>query len=239
MLRLLRSFQDHEMIRVNQVAREMGLSRSTVHRMLATLSHHRFVEQDEFSRAYKPGPALVDIGLSVVQNIDIRALAHGVLVDLRDETNETVHLAHLRGTDVLFLDSVESTRTVRTSGRTGKVLPAHATAAGKVLLAHKSDAELDALYPSGTMAAPTPRAVTTLEELREQLAEVRRLEYAANDAESEDDVSAVAAAVRDKRGRVRGAIATTAPRSRCDDEWIRTTAAMTIRAAQDLGRRTG
>ena len=61
-LRLLRLFEDHEMIRVNQVARDMGLSRSTVHRMLATLGHHQFVEQDEYSRAYKPGPALVDIG---------------------------------------------------------------------------------------------------------------------------------------------------------------------------------
>src|SRR5436190_9347488 len=56
-LRMLRMFQDHEMIRVNQVARDMGLSRSTVHRMLATLSHHDFVAQDDFSRAYKPGPA--------------------------------------------------------------------------------------------------------------------------------------------------------------------------------------
>ena len=75
-LRLLRLFEDHEMIRVNQVARDMGLSRSTVHRMLATLSHHQFVEQDEYSRAYRPGPALVDIGLSVVAKIDIRAISH-------------------------------------------------------------------------------------------------------------------------------------------------------------------
>jgi DNA-binding IclR family transcriptional regulator len=79
-LRLLRLFEDHEMIRVNQVARDMGLSRSTVHRMLATLSHHQFVEQDEYSRAYKPGPALVDIGLAVVSKIDIRTVSHAALV---------------------------------------------------------------------------------------------------------------------------------------------------------------
>ena len=80
-LRLLRLFEDHEMIRVNQVARDMGLSRSTVHRMLATLSHHQFVEQDEHSRAYRPGPALVDIGLAVVSKIDIRAVSHTALVE--------------------------------------------------------------------------------------------------------------------------------------------------------------
>lgn len=227
------------MIRVNQVAREMGLSRSTVHRMLATLGHHQFVEQDEFSRAYKPGPALVDIGLSVVQNIDIRALSHGALVNLRDETDETVHLAYLRGTDVVFLDSVESARVVRTGARVGRLLPAHATAAGKSLLAEKSDAELAALYPSGELSAPTPNAVTTLDELREQLAEVRRLGYAFNNAESEVDVVAVAAAVRDKRGRVRAAIATTAPQSRCDDAWIKDTAAATVRTVRELGERLG
>src|SRR6516225_2777596 len=71
-LRLLRMFEDHEMIRVNQVARDMGLSRSTVHRMLATLSHHRVVEQDELSQAYNPEPALVDIGLPGVTKIEIR-----------------------------------------------------------------------------------------------------------------------------------------------------------------------
>src|SRR5271165_1878786 len=120
-LRLLRLFESHEMIRVNQVARDMGLSRSTVHRMLATLSHHQFVEQDAYSRAYKPGPALVDIGLAVVSKIDIRAVSHTALVELRDLTGETAHLGVMRGaTNVLFLDSVESDRMVRTGSRTGR-----------------------------------------------------------------------------------------------------------------------
>src|ERR1700727_3993300 len=113
-LRLLRLFEDHEMIRVNQVARDMGLSRSTVHRMLATLSHHEFVEQDEYSRAYRPGPALVDIGLAVVSKIDIISLARTALVDLRDLTGETAHVGIMRGaTEVLYLDSVESGQIVR------------------------------------------------------------------------------------------------------------------------------
>jgi IclR family transcriptional regulator, acetate operon repressor len=237
-LRLLRLFEDHEMIRVNQVAREMGLSRSTVHRMLATLSHHQFVEQDEYSRAYKPGPALVDIGLSVVAKIDIRAISHSALVELRDLTGETVHLGFMRGaTDVLYLDSVESDQVVRTGSRIGWILPAHSTAGGKVLLAEKSDAEIAALYPSGVLDAPTPRAVTALAELLEQLAEVRRLGYAVNHGESETDVAAVAAVIRDKRGHVRGALVTTAPLSRADEAWMKSTAAATMRVARELGDR--
>ena len=236
-LRLLRMFENHEMIRVNQVARDMGLSRSTVHRMLATLSHHNFVAQDEFSRAYKPGPALVDIGLSVVANMDIRAIAHGALVRLRDETDETVQLATLRGTEVLYIDSVESNQVVRTSSRTGWTLPAHATAAGKALLAELSDEELEARYPSEELPAPTSRAPQTREELRKQLADVRLRGFAVNDAESEADVSAVAAVVRDKHGRPRAAIATTAPRSRVDDNWITAAASATVRIARELSDR--
>ena len=239
-LRLLRLFEDHEMIRVNQVARDMGLSRSTVHRMLATLSHHQFVEQDEHSRAYRPGPALVDIGLAVVSKIDIRAISHTALMELRDLTGETAHLGIMRGdTSVLFLDSVERDRMVRTGSRTGRILPAHATATGKVLLAERTDEQIAALYPSGLPEAPTPRALTTVEELLEQIAEVRRLGYAVNHGESEDDVAAVAAAVRDKRGRVRCALVTTAPLSRADDAWVKTAATATMRVARELGDRIG
>ena len=239
-LRLLRLFEDHEMIRVNQVARDMGLSRSTVHRMLATLSHHEFVEQDEFSRAYRPGPALVDIGLAVVSKIDIRAISHTALVELRDLTGETAHLGIMRGAaSVLFLDSVESDRMVRTGSRTGRILPAHASATGKALLAEHTDDEVAARYPSGVLEAPTPRALTTVKELLDQLSEVRRLGYAVNHGESEDDVAAVAAAVRDKRGHVRCALVATAPLSRADDAWVKTAAAATMRVARELGDRIG
>jgi len=239
-LRLLRLFQDHEMIRVNQVARDMGLSRSTVHRMLATLGHHQFVEQDEYSRAYKPGPALVDIGLSVVAKIDIRAVAHTALVELRELTGETVNLGIMRGaTGVLYLDSLESDKVVRTGSRTGWVLPAHSTAGGKALLAEQADEDVAALYPSGVLEAPTPRALRTVEELLDQLAEVRRLGYAVNHGESEADVAAVAAAVRDNRGHVRCVLVTTAPLSRADDAWTKTAAAATLRIARELGDRLG
>jgi IclR family transcriptional regulator, acetate operon repressor len=239
-LRLLRLFEDYEMLRVNQVARDMGLSRSTVHRMLATLSHHEFVEQDPYSRAYKPGPALIDIGLTVVSKIDIIAVSHSALVELRDLTGETAHLGIIRGgTSVLFLDSVESDQVVRTGSRIGWILPAHSTASGKALLAEQTDEEIAALYPSGVLETPTPQALSTLGELLDQVADVRRLGYAVNHGESEADVAAVAAAVRDKRGHVRCALVTTAPLSRADDAWIKVAAAATMRVARELGDRVG
>jgi DNA-binding IclR family transcriptional regulator len=238
-LRLLAIFETQKVIRVNEVSRDMGLSRSTVHRMLSTLHYHRFVEQDDLSRAYRPGPALVDIGLAVVRNMDIRAMAHGVLVDLAEETGETVHLGVLRGTDMVYLDSVESAQVVRTGSRVGWSLPAHATSSGKAILASLSETELKNLYPNEKLTVPTNAAPQTRSALIEQLAGIRSRGYAVNNAESEVDVSAVGAAISDGDGRVRGALAITAPISRVDSSWVTKCSGAVVRGAQTVGKRFG
>jgi IclR family acetate operon transcriptional repressor len=238
-LRLLALFEKEKVIRVNEVSREMGLSRSTVHRMLSTLSYHGFVEQDEVSRAYRPGPALVDIGLAVVRNMDLRVAAHGVLSQLVDEVHETGHLAVLRGPDVVFLDSVESAQVVRTGSRIGWVMPAHATAVGKALLARMPDADVENLCPDEHLSKLTAKTISTRSALMKQLAEIRKCGFAVNNAESENDVSAVAAAICDVNGCVRGALAVTAPKSRVDQSWISATAVAVANAADALGRRFG
>jgi IclR family transcriptional regulator, acetate operon repressor len=175
-----------------------------------------------------------------VSKIDIRVISHSALVDLRDLTGETAHLGIMRGAvDVVYLDSVESDQVVRTGSRIGWILPAHATAGGKALLAERTDEEIAALYPSGMLDAPTPSALTSVGKLLDQIAEVRRLGYAVNHGESEPDVAAVAAAVRDKRGHVRCALVTTAPLSRADDAWVKIAAAATMRVSRELGDRVG
>ncbi|MCV7114233.1 IclR family transcriptional regulator [Mycolicibacterium setense] len=238
-LRLLALFETNKVIRVNEVSRDMGLSRSTVHRMLSTLHYHRFVEQDDLSRAYRPGPALIDIGLAVVRNMDIRAMAHAVLVELAEDTGETVHLGQLRGTDVIYLDSVESAQMVRAGNRVGWSLPAHTTAGGKALLAALPETELKALYPDEQLSAPTPTAIRTRTALLEQLADVRSRGYAVNNGEIEGDIGAVGAAVSDGNGRVRGVLAVTAPISRVDASWTERCGAAVLRSAQTLGKRFG
>jgi DNA-binding IclR family transcriptional regulator len=238
-LHLLRMFEEHKTIRVSQVAQQMGLSRSTVHRMLATLSHHQFVEQDEGSRAYRPGPALIDIGLSVVVTIDLQAITRDALVRLRNETGETAHAACLRGPDVVYLDAVESTRAVRASSRVGWSVSAHATAIGKAMLADLSDTELAALHPTGELPTLTARTISTLDDLLPELTAVRERGYAINDGESELEVRSVAAAVRDGHGRTCVAIAVTAPSSRARAGWTESVAPTVTRIAKELSERIG
>src|SRR3954447_25847145 len=92
-LRLLQLIGERQALRVAEAAELLGVARSTAHRLLTALRRRGFVTQDRPNGAYRPGPALYEIGLAAVSRIDIRRVARPVLEQLREETQETVSLA--------------------------------------------------------------------------------------------------------------------------------------------------
>ena len=134
------------------------MARSTAHRMLATLLSEGFVRQDPVTKTYGPGRRMLEVGLAALRNLDVRAAARPELEALRDELGETVHLVLLEGTHILFVDSVESNRAVRVGSRTGMTMPAHCTAAGKVILAGLPPDALEE-YLDALPAGLTPRSM--------------------------------------------------------------------------------
>jgi DNA-binding IclR family transcriptional regulator len=171
--------------------------------------------QDRPNGAYRPGPALYEIGLAAVSRIDIRGVARPLLEQLRDETQETTSLAVLEGVTVRFLDCAESPRSVRVGNRTGVVRPAHATALGKAILAGLPEAELERRYPDGQLPpAATSAAISSMPALRAELDEIRRRGFAVNWEESAEGVCAVAVALRDTVGQPLAGLGVSAPSSR-------------------------
>ncbi len=213
-LKLLLMFREQQVIRVSEASARLGVGRSTAHRLLAMLEYHEFIQQDTDTKAYRSGPALTEIGLAIVHSMDIRAQLRPYLEELRDDLGETVHLMVLQGTDALFLDSVESSRALRTSSRIGRTYPAHATSGGKVLLAELSPDRLADLYPGDELLPATSRSLTTKAELERELRLVRKRGYGSNRGESEPDVAAVAVAIKSSLNRPPAAIAVSAPLSR-------------------------
>ena len=219
-LELLQLFAGGREIRVNRASRALGLSRSTVHRLLATLAEYGYVEQDPATQAYLPGPALSGIGLAAAPHAEV-VPADGLLARVARLTGETAHIMVLRGDHALCLDSVESEQVVRTASRVGWSLPSHATAGGKALLAALSDSEIDAIFPDATIRGvgrvPSVRKVDLLAELEL----VRATGYATNFGGAEAEVSGVAVLLT--AGEAPASIAVTSPRTRGDEAWARTT----------------
>jgi IclR family transcriptional regulator, acetate operon repressor len=234
-LRLLRMLRERSEVRVSDASREIGVARSTAHRLLAMLQHHGFVQQDAASRAYVAGPALLDFALAMLRDRDIRSHARPFLEALSRVTGETVHLIVLQGRDVLFLDCVESTKTVRVGNRTGLVLPAHCTSAGKALLAALTGERLRALYPEERLPGLTGRSIRSRTRLERELAAVRRRGYATNVGETEDEIGSLGVLVRDRQGSPRAALSVAVPLSRLTDRVAGTAARAAMRAAAALG----
>jgi len=238
-LTLLLLLRERRALTVSEAGRELGVAASTAHRLLAMLQYRGFVAQDPATKAYTLGPVLAELGLAAVRGMDIRAQARPVMERLVAEVGETVHLGVLRGTDVLFLESVESARALRVADRTGMTLPAHASAVGKALLADLPVEQRYMLYPDATLPAFRPNTITSRADLDQALATVRERGYATNADESEVGVSGVAAPIRDSTGQVRAALTVSAPTSRLTEAEIAAIAPATIRAAAEIGARLG
>ena len=234
-LRLLRLFGERPSIGIAEAGRAIGVARSTAHRLMQMLSHHGYAVQDPRSRAYVAGPELVRMAVAIVRDLDIRSIAEPVMRDLVDALGETVHLSILQGSEILFIDSVESRKSLRIGTRTGQKMPAHATAAGKVLLAELEPERLLSLYPDTSLEARTVRTIASRRDLLAQLATVRERGYAVNVGESEDEVSSVAVPVTDARGQVRAALAIAVPRARLDLERVPAIARTLADGARKIG----
>jgi DNA-binding IclR family transcriptional regulator len=190
-LSLILAFEDSESITVTEASKFLGVSRSTAFRLLNVLEYREFVRQDPRTKIFHSGPALLRVGLSAVRRSEIRTVLRSTLEEIVAAVDETAHLVVLQRNDAFYLDCVEGSKILRATPRVGTVLPAHVSAAGKVLLANLPEPRLDDLL-EGELEAVTKRSKTSVTAIRRDLAKVRKRGWALNDGESEDGLRAVA-----------------------------------------------
>jgi DNA-binding IclR family transcriptional regulator len=221
-LRLLVLFRSQPRVRLSEASEHLGVALSTAHRLMAMLAYHGFVQQDRDTRAYVAGPALVEIGLAAVRQLDIRMHARPVLEGLAADLGETVHLAVLEGSSVRYLDAVESPHALRVAARTGSALAANCTASGKALLAALPDGEIAALFPDdASLVKLTAKSITKRNGLLKELRTARERGFALNREESEEGVASVGVPVPGPRNVPAAALVVSAPVSRMTDETAR------------------
>jgi IclR family acetate operon transcriptional repressor len=214
-LRILQALRDSGRVRVSEIAGELGIARSTAHRLLSMLVYRDFaIRADDHS--YLPGPALSAPPLRGEPMSRLRNQLRPFMEALRDQVGETVNLQVRLGAQTRFLSTVESAEVLRVGDRQGTILPAWVTSGGKVLLAALPDAQLTAVLGPDPRADPLRWRLTDSgrRALITELRQVREQGWAENIEESESGLCAVGMCVRDSAGAAIAALSVAAPAAR-------------------------
>lgn len=194
---------------VSDIARKLGIAKSTAHRLLTTLCSRGMAEQNPDTGSYRLGIHLYELGqLAQARNM-MRHVALPTLNRLAERTGHTVNLAVADGPDVVFLERLETSADVRFLGHAGRRFPSHCTSSGKAIAAYNPEAaqaRRDAGFP--------PRVSHTVRSQADwdrQLVEVRRRGFAVSSSESFDDVTTVAVPILDANRRAKAAVSVLGP----------------------------
>jgi DNA-binding IclR family transcriptional regulator len=197
--------------RISELARQLGLDRSTTYRLLVSLEKCGLVEKDEKTGAYSLGLAAFEIGNTYLRQMDFVLISKPVMVDLASKLQETVHLAVLSGTEIVYVDKVDSPRTLGVMSKIGQRGSLHSTALGKVLLAFLPETESSRMVKQIKLTPFTPNTISSRAKLLDELRKVRNQGYAFDFKESEEGVECVAAPIRNHLGNVVAALSISGP----------------------------
>jgi IclR family acetate operon transcriptional repressor len=218
----------------NELARRTGVNASSVSRVLATLSAGGYVEHVEDTGRYRLGLRLLQLGNVVLGSLDLRRVARPHLEDLVEETGETATLSVPGERDAVTVDFVQSGSSVQSVARLGRPSVAHATAAGKVLLAFGGVA-----LPTGPLERFTPRTVTDPRKLAAAVDWIRAQGWAEAAGERERDLNAIAAPIFGADERLAGVLGLQGPEGRFDRSARRTAVESLLGRANAVSKALG
>ena len=206
--------QSSQGISLRELSAKVKLPKGTTHRLLSSLAYYGYVRQTPETKNYHLGLRLIELGNSVLNQLDIRSQAKPYLKDLSERIKETVHLVILDQYEALYIDKVESN--VKQGGlqmvsRVGFRVSLHCSSVGKVLSAHLSENKLDGIIQQKGLSKRTKNTITNSESLKAHLKIVRSQGFAIDDEENEEGIRCVGAPIFNQQGQVIAAISISGP----------------------------
>lgn len=223
---------------LKEISQRVGLSKSTCHGLLATMERRGYVGQTA-SGAYTLGLRLTELGVQAVNRLDLRREAKEALRRLSTELQETVHLVTLQGTDVVYIDKIESQHSIRMVTQIGSRFPAWCTGVGKAVLANLPQIRLEKLLLGVELQPRTTHTITDKERFREHLAQVRRQGFAIDDEEFDIGLRCLAAPIFDHTHACVGALSVSGPSVRMGPNRLALMISAVKQAAAEVSRRMG
>ena len=238
-LEVIDCFTRQESWSLAELAGTLAQSKPTIFRILHTLEEFGYLEKDAATGRYTLALRFHTLGSVAVHHEQLRWQALPPLQDLARATGETVHVGILYDGEAICVQAVDGTRLVRMHAFVGKRTPAHASALGKVLLAHLPDAEVDALIAARGLPRFTPHTITDPAALREALHRVRAQGWALDDEEMEIGLRCLGAPITDHAGRPCACVAVSAPAARMDKQRVTELVSQVKATAMRISRMLG
>lgn len=220
---------------VTQLARTLGVHKSTASRLIAALERRQLVEQVEDRGHYRLGVGVLKLAAATSARLDLTQEARTVCRRLASETGETVNLVVLSGGAALYVDQLHGASSLSSYNWVGQHIPIHATSNGKVLVSERDDPELTRLL--GDLVAFTPSTITDRAVLDAQLADVRDKGFAFAADELDIGLTAVAAPVRDAHGDIIASVSVSGPSFRFGEARVEEIVPLLRAAAAEISGR--
>jgi len=223
---------------LTQIAEQVGMHKSTIHRLLTTLEAKRFVTRDKATGMYQLGFRFLELASIMLQDIDINRWAQPYLQHLAHLSGETVDLAMLDNDHVVYLQVVESPQRVKIAAAVGEQLPVYCTATGKAFLAYLPEYQVKKILAKG-MVKYTQHTVVSDTELYQDLLKIRERGFAISIEEYEKDINAVAAPILDEIGCPMAVIAIVGPSFRLSDDCMMMLGQAILETTSTIAREVG
>lgn len=204
---------------MTQIAEQIGIHKSTIHRLLATLENKRFVQRDPDTGMYRLGIRLLQMAYLTLEQNDLRRLAAPFMQRLGERSQENIHLAILDDTDVVFVATLESQQRVKLAAAIGQRLPAFATASGKAILAYLPEKIVQRIIDRG-MPQFTPYTHASQTAFYNDLQNIRGQGFSISEQELEGEINAVAAPIFDQDAQPIASLAVVGPAYRLTHELL-------------------
>ena len=221
-----------------EVARLCGMSRPTAYRLLTTLQSRGYLTIVEDGN-YWLGTRILNVSRSLLDSLDLLDLSKPDLRSLSEMANETVHLAILDDLEMLYVDKIESSQSVRMYSKVGTRNPLYCTAMGKAILAFLPSEERNRLLEHTTLAPRTDKTITDKGALLENLKWVREKGFAFDDLESEEGVRCVGSPILNHTGRAFAAVSVSGPAYRLSVDRLQEVAPLVVDAARRISIKLG
>lgn len=221
-----------------ELSAQADIPPSTVHRLLQTLKEVNFVTQDVSTSQYYLGSALISLGIEATNYLDIRKIAHSILIELANDTEEDAYLSMADGNYGVLIESVSGPHPLKVIGSALARVPLHCGAARKILLAYKSDIFISN-YIDRKLEQYTENSITDPRKLLLQLEEIRMNGYALSIGEHLKDATGISAPVFDSLGNSIAAIGIMGPSIRITENKYSHIIHLVKKHAQELSMALG